>query len=322
MILAHVNGLFTYLRMKIATVVRWWIGVVLLSFGCFANAAPVWLGYSDVSPRGFTVTVQSDEAVLSATLRVFTDVNATSEVTSALSLKSPTENVSAFHAQGFSSFRVGDAALESSYYAQVEVLTGSGTYFLPGTAGALEEVQTVRALQSITPDDQLSLNALVSFDLAATTANSHSAVSLQTAGMAYPLLQLSDRPSAYFDLNNAIDVTGDRLELPAGELVALNQYFGVNCASENALTRYRRAIAAVPSGSAQPVVPLEACFFADVDCNLTVNNVDVEQTRQRVFQTALDCGFNPDLDIVSDDTIDVLDFQSVLNRLGQSEPFE
>ena len=40
-----------------------------------------------------------------------------------------------------------------------------------------------------------------------------------------------------------------------------------------------------------------------------------------VFDTFLgDCRFNPDLDTVADDGIDVLDLQRVLNRLGEGAP--
>ncbi len=319
---SNVNNLFTWFCRNYRAIVRWLVMTVSMFFCALTLAAPVWLGYSDIAPGGFTVSIQSDEPILLLTPRVFSDMNASSEVTATLSIKPSPADVPAFLAQGLGSYRVGNAQTNFSYYAQFEVQTASGTYLLPGPAGSLQPVQTANALQSLTPADQLDLNALVSFDLAAAIANTHSILSLQTSAMTSPLIQLSDGPKAYFDLNNAIDVSGNRLSLAAGELVALNQYFGVNCASEVALTRYRRVTASADAGSAQAIVPLEACFFADIDCNSSVTNADVDLVRQRMFQAASSCGFNPDLDIVSDDTINVLDFQSVLNRLGQSEPFE
>jgi hypothetical protein len=63
------------------------------------------------------------------------------------------------------------------------------------------------------------------------------------------------------------------------------------------------------------------CFFADTVCDDMVNTADAQRVLDIFSRTQGQCGFNSDLDIVADHTINILDVQSVLNRSGQSAPF-
>jgi hypothetical protein len=74
-----------------------------------------------------------------------------------------------------------------------------------------------------------------------------------------------------------------------------------------------------------PITELESgdpCFFADTLCDDTIDILDAQRVLTAFRSQPGDCRFNSDLDVVPDQTINVLDVQSVLNRLGESAPFD
>ena len=128
--------------------------------------------------------------------------------------------------------------------------------------------------------------------------------------------------NAIVDLNNIFDVIGQNAEIPDDEILLVTHYRGRLCTLESQkLVRFRRVPAHAEVPRITEVEDADTCFFADGVCDDTVNILDFQFVLNAFNRTLGDCSFNPDLDVVQDDVINILDVQSVLNRFGQSAPF-
>lgn len=77
-------------------------------------------------------------------------------------------------------------------------------------------------------------------------------------------------------------------------------------------------------GSIQvPSIPasLTVCFYADLDCNDSVDISDVQKVAGQWGKAPGSPGYNPDYDIDRDGDTDIVDVQYVAGRWGQSAPF-
>ena len=117
-------------------------------------------------------------------------------------------------------------------------------------------------------------------------------------------------------------------EVPVGEVLELTELRGLICPglTNHRSLRFRHApeheeVATI----GRAISELESatpCFFADTDCNGAVNILDAQRVLNIWATQSTECLFNPDLDISPDQAINILDFQGVLNRFGETAPFD
>jgi len=122
------------------------------------------------------------------------------------------------------------------------------------------------------------------------------------------LLLTADATQNSFNMNNLFDpLSGQSLNLAGGERVRLTERHGnLGCA---AIDRFRRVPAdlEVTRGSA-----FERCARSlDMDCNNTVNILDILRVARGIGSSPGDTCFNSDLDLNADGTVNQLDADAV-----------
>ena len=128
--------------------------------------------------------------------------------------------------------------------------------------------------------------------------------------------------NAIVDLNNIFDTVGQNAEIPDDEILLAVHYRGRLCSQEDQkLVRFRRVPPHMEIPLITEVEDAASCFFADTVCDDSVNILDFQFVLNAFNRTLGECAYNPDLDVVADNVINILDVQSVLNRFGQSAPF-
>jgi len=306
--------------------------VCLLAAVLTTPAALVDVMPTDVTTRAFSVVWAADEPIASATVRVFSDAAGTTEITDALTvtLVAPQAALDL----GLGKIDVTGLAADTCYYWQVES-TGAVPVQSPA-APPFPEVCTALSTTKATAAETPIVNDLIVEPLSAPDGVTPGdgmllVLSLPALG-AYPVSSFAGEnaalPSAAVDLGNVHDATsGTSAEPATGDVLRIRHFRGLHCADpdEQALVRYRRVPAhdELPTLGA-PIVELEAgdpCFFADTECDDTIDILDAQRVLNAFDSQSGDCRFQADLDIVADQEIDVLDLQSVLNRFGQSAPF-
>jgi len=306
----------------------------VLPGGAQAQPAVSGLTPSDVTPKAFSLVWVADEPVTAATVRAFAEPEGTTDLTDTLTQ----ELVSSEHPPaldlGLVKVDVHGAAPSTCFYVQAQTQAASGIAFTP-EAPPFPEVCTQARTRRDDVFGQPVTNDLLRHELSIPDGTA-------PATGALVLLEPTDVASAPISafvgegfaagqavLNlNAVfaSATQETTPLAAGTPVRLRELRGTLCPNpgDQARTRYRRLpdheeVATIGAPISQ-VEPPEACFFADTDCSGTVEEADGERVLDGFDAFLGECRFNPDLDTVADDGIDVLDLQRVLNRVGQPAP--
>jgi hypothetical protein len=290
---------------------------------------------TDVTTRAFAVVWVSDEAVTTATLRVFADSAGVTELTGGLNLSLASQSIAQTHALGIVKVEVDGLGPDTCYYFQTETTTASGTLSSPPSS-PFTEVCTQIGTRRVTGTDTPIVNDLILHEVFAPdggTPATGAILLLAAPGLAtHPISALVGdefaAPSVMVDLNNLFDLTTKlSAEVSEAEILQISEFRGLLCPNltGHRLTRYRRAPAhGEISTIGFPITELEipdACFFADTFCDDTVDILDAQRVLTAFGGQSGDCAFNSDFDIVPDQVINVLDVQSVLNRFGESAPF-
>lgn len=292
-----------------------------------ARAAVLDLTPTDVTPRAFSVVWVSDVAPTATSVRVFLAADGTSEVTGSLAI------APAVVANGIVKIDVGGALPGTCYYVQSSTTAGS-VVLAPATPPFLA-ICTPLAASAADATAKPIPSDVVALDLFAPDGLTPGTGTLLLASIpgssAYPIASWVGNtvpaPAALADLGRFFDATTQKtLEPVAGAPMTMTQLRGLLCpgAVSHRLLRYRRvpahlevSILGTSIAEMEPAVP---CHFADTSCDGTVSAADSQRVVDAFFSLPGSCRFNPDLDLVSDGEIDVLDLQRLLNRWGEATP--
>lgn len=295
---------------------------------------------TDVTPRAFSVVWVSDEPVLDARVRIFSDPDGTAEITGSLTGELVSAAVQGADALGLVKVDVTGAQPDTVYYLRTETDAAAGLTTYPVDAPPLEVKTAVGNAVAAADGSPIANDLLIH-----TVANPQDAAALPGALVLlrvpavsrYPLTAFvgadGDAASAVIDLNNLFadlppDGDGYNAQTSPGAVIEITDYRGSLCASpaDQALTRIRRlpaAAAAPPLTEAQAPAP---CFSptgtaADFDCSGSVNPIDFNEFLMRFgsSRAADPCRFHPDFDLNGDDGVDPRDFNDFLIVFGSSE---
>jgi hypothetical protein len=299
---------------------------------------------ADVTTRAFSAVWASSEPVTTATVRVFSDAGGTHEITSTLSLTLVSTSFPPALTQGIVKVGVVGLSPNTDVYFQTLTTGSSGTVQFPAAPPFLQ-VHTATKTIKVNASNQPVANDVLQHDVFAPDGVTPAAGTLLVVAApnlgAYPLTAFVGEgvpaPAAVVDLTNLFTAaSGVNAEVSVGQILTVTEFRGLVCPglADHKLLRFRRAPAAGTGGGPAPgpvlapepprVTELKApseCFFADTVCDDMVNTADAQRVLDIFSRTQGQCGFNSDLDIVADHTINILDVQSVLNRSGQSAPF-
>lgn len=304
--------------------------VMAAGFPDLAEADVSDITIADVTTRSFSVVWVSDEPVISASVRVFADVDGTTELTSTLTIDTVSAVLPPAHDQGIVKVVVDGLSAQQAVFVQTVTDTATGQVASPAAApflGLATAVATTRAQ----PNAEVIANDLIQhvvvnpLDGATPTAGTLVLLEVSSLGTS-PLSAIvgeSGFTDAVFNLNNYRDDAGTNIAVPDDEILSLTEFRGLLCTGldRHRLVRFRRH--PVQMGS-PPITELRTpagCFFADTVCDDEVNVLDLQFVLNAFNRTLGECGFHPDLDISVDNVINILDVQSVLNRFGQQAPF-
>jgi hypothetical protein len=285
---------------------------------------------ADPAAASFAVVVIADTPVLDATIRVFSDAEGTTEITSQVESRLTSADQPGMHARGIARFDLEDLSALTNYYVRLEVSQATGTITWP-TDNSLLAVRTAATSRPVSASGQLDLNETLRHRVYRPTALAGgddvlvtvSVPGADSATLAEFSTQQATTPAAYFELSNLTAANGNRLTVAPGAVLAVQEYHGLACGTseQSGITRFRRGPVQTAAGQPLALRDAPACFAADTYCDGTVDVLDVQFLLNAWSRNAGDCGFNPDLDLVGDGTVDVLDLQSLLNQFGHSEPF-
>lgn len=147
---------------------------------------------------------------------------------------------------------------------------------------------------------------------------------VEPSGVGYPVTAFVGdgvaSPLALVDLNNLFDAsTHENLDVFGGNVLILREFRGDGAGLGSAtLVRYRKAPLDVALAEIKDPVQ---CFFADNNCSDGVNIIDVQRGLNLFDSMIGDNDFNSDMNVVVDNTINILDIQGILNRLDETAPF-
>jgi len=310
--------------------------VGLLATASVGGAVPVIssLTPADATPKAFSVVWVSDEAVSSASVRIFAEPEGTTERTAELVQVLVSESFPPALDLGLVKVDVTEASPDTCFYIQTETQSATGTTLEPSAPPFVEVCTTTRTTRE-GPFGQPLTNDLLRHELTApdgATPATGALVLLETPEVGGGALSafVGDgyaEDQVVWTLNDVFaGDSGENVALAGGSPVRLRELRGRLCSdpTEQARTRYRKLPAheefASLGVSLSQVEPPELCFFVDADCNGTVEEADANRLFEGFDASAGECRFNPDLDVVADDRIDILDAQQVLNRLGEPAP--
>lgn len=286
---------------------------------------------TDVTTRAFSTVWLSDEAIVDATVHIFSDAEGLDEITSTLNVDLVSVDFPLALTNGIAKVDVTGLPADTVVYIQTETTTATGTLLVPAP-GPFIEVRTAVETTKVNSVGGPIVNDLIHhevFEPDGTTPAMGSLILVKAPSLSvYPLSAFVadgfDAPGAAADLNNLFDDnTGSSAEVAEGLILQVTEFRGLLCSvDDHKLLRYRRAPVHTED---PPITELETpdlCFSLDTVCDDVINILDV-QRELNIFNAALgECLFNPDLDIVADDVINILDVQSVLNRFGDEAPFD
>ncbi|MGE3541849.1 MAG: hypothetical protein AB7N91_31055 [Candidatus Tectimicrobiota bacterium] len=306
--------------------------LLLMLWTTVAGAAVADVTVADVTTRAFSVVWVSDEAVQTATVRVFSDAQGQTEITTNVHVTLVSSLFPPALTQGVVKVSVAGLSANTRVFVQTETTGASGTVRFPAAPPFVEVLtasRTSKAKANNTPIVNDVLVHTMSPPGGASAAGTllmvrapHLGASPLTAfaGDGFPL------PTAAIDLNNLFDVaTRESVEVPAAEILEFTEFRGRRCPNltDHKLVRFRRAPAHQETPAITELETASPCFFADTVCDDQVNILDVQRVLNVFNADSQDCAFNPDLDTVAsvDNVINILDVQRVLNRFGEQAPF-
>lgn len=308
------------------------IVLLLMFLPLSAYAAVFDIQPTDVTTRAASVVWVSDEPVLSANVRVFSDINGTTEITSSLTLAVVSAQFPPAHDNGIVKVDIIGLSPNTPVYIQTETTTVLGLIQEPAMGPFIEIVSATETIKANTSNQPI-VNDLIRHQLFApdnVTAAAGTLILLKANGVStYPISAFMNEggfqaPDAIVDMNNLFDTTGKSVEILADQVIEITHYRGILCASDmsrQALGVRRRAPTHTEIPSITELEDPVQCFFANLDCNDVIDIVDV-QALLNVWGTTLgECRFNPHFDINADGQINIIDFQAILNQWSKTRPF-
>ena len=308
------------------------VTLIYLSISSPAYSAIFDIQPTDVTTRAASVVWVSDEPVLGAAVRVFSDANGTTEITTGLTLTVVSERFPPAHDNGIVKVDITGLTPNTLVYIQTETTTASGLIQAPAT-GPFIEIHTATQTTKANSSNQPIVNDLIRQPLLApdnVTAAAGTLMLLKANGVsAYPVSAFSGEggfqtPDAVVDMNNLFDNTGRSAEVLADQVIEITHYRGTLCASDMANQKLgvrRRAPAHTETPAITELENPTHCFYANLDCNETIDIGDI-QALLNVFNSSVgSCKYNPNFDINSDGSLDIGDFQGILNQWNKTRPF-
>jgi hypothetical protein len=304
--------------------------LLLALWAAAASAAVADVTVTDVTTRAFSVVWVSDEAVDTATVRVFSDADGSTEITSTVQITLVSRLFPPALTQGVVKVTVVGLTANAHVFVQTETTGASGTVRFPATPPLLDVHTTARTtkaranhapmvhdvvLHTMSPPGGASAAGTLLMVRAP-----HLGASPLTAfaGDGFPL------PIAAIDLNNLFDATTlASADIPDAAILEFTEFRGRQCPNlvNHRLVHFRRAPAHQDTPAMTKLAIAPRCFFADTVCDDRVNILDVQRVLNVFNAGQQDCAFHPDLDTVGDAVINILDVQRVLNRFGEQAPF-
>ena len=303
------------------------LSIASLSFSSLAEVFDTTI--TNVTSKSFSVVWVSDEPVISADVAVYSDPAGTSERTVTKTVLS--SQITSAHDNGIVQVNITGLSPNSTVYIQTETVSASATTQFPANAPFLE-LTTATKTTKANAQNELIMNDLMMVDTVGINGVSPSPGTLMIVDIPgvsnYPLSVFVGEGgvpdiSAIVNLNNLYDTTSRSADINGEETIQYDELRGLNCVDvqNHRLRRFGK----VPSNTESPklnnLVSPSPCFDADIDCNDTVDNTDFDWVVNGFNAIPEDCLFNPQSDVVSDNVINVLDAQQILNNLGESAPF-
>jgi len=325
------NNILVVFRLSIKTIVLLFCSFLAVNT---VNGAVHDLTVTDVTTRSFSLVWVSDEPILDATVNIYCCANTSTDITSSFGISSISAESTNSHDLGIAKILITGLHAEQCVYVQTRTVGVNETVLEPAVPllQVCTEKKTTKADITAAP----ILNDLIEHHIFWPQGTNPVAGSLLLIKIPsiqqYPLSVLvgaeTDPKSAIVDLNNVFSsLLSSNANLDEGAIIELTEMKGLGCAefSDHKLVRFRR----VPAHSevdilGQKLVEVEtteSCFSADTVCNDSVDIIDVQYGLNILNATETQCKFNPDIDVVQDGTINVLDIQSILNFVGQTAPF-
>jgi len=287
---------------------------------------------SDVTTRAFSVVWVSDEAITSATVRVYSDIEGANQVIAgiALNLVSPPAAL----INGIAKVDVTGLAADTVYYIDTETVGDTtGSVFFPEAASTLIEVKTALSTTRENLTGGPIVNDLIQheiFEPDGITESQGTLLMLKIPSISsYPLTAFVGEgfsvPQAVVDLNNLFeDASGISAEVLANTIMELSEFRGLLCNVEDQKsTILRRVPVHVEVPSITELEVPAACFSpdgisADFNCDRVIDPLDFFDFQGQFGRTNSSCKFNSDFDFNNDgviDPLDFFDFQPVFGRV-------
>lgn len=296
---------------------------------------------SDVTTRSFSVVWSSDAPVSDARVYVFADPDGATLLYPSLPAYAAYPSITATlnsasvpqaHALGIVKLTVSGLPADTPVYIQTETRPTSGPPEVFPLSPPYLEVRTAVATMPVTAAAHPIVNDVVEHPVFAADGVTPAAGALvlvdipglTTAPQSAFVGEAASAPSALVDLSNTFDAAGVTAQVPDEAILRITEYRGGLCAglTDHRLVRFRRLPAPLPGPTVtEAVVPLP-CFPADPVCDDVVNVLDLQWALNHLGRIKGECGFHPDMDLVADFTIDMSDVRSILERFGESAPFE
>lgn len=284
---------------------------------------------ANVSPNSVALVWTFDEAVLSATVRTYTDASATNEVTG-LDVEVQSADAAQAHTLGVVMVRVAGLDPDSNYYFQLDTTTAGGGDVFPASGAGLMTRTAVR----IDRESQLNPGVAISNDTLTLPVSAPDGTApvdsiltlLEVPGAGQsPLAAFArtvDLKSAALNLNNLFDAAGRSYEVPDGTALQVTHWRGLLCdAAEQETVSYRRTRTHPEVPRVATADPGVACYGSDTVCDGVLNVLDFQYVLGALDAVVGDCAYAETFDSNLDLQIDAADYQPIIDRLDDVEPF-
>ena len=233
---------------------------------------------TDVTTRALSVVWVSDEAVTSATIRIYSDIDGVVDLTSAFTITADSALVPNAHTQGIVKVTAFGLAPDTNYYIQTETITSSGLTITP-VASSLLLVHTALETTKVSPSNLPIVNDVLTHDVFfpdGVTPAPGTLVFAEVDGMsAYPLTAFAGEngfapQTAAIDTNNFFGADGRSLELIADDALKVTVFRGLICSTDFAnqsFFGFRRAPGHEETPAITEVESPFNCFTSDPICD-------------------------------------------------------
>ncbi len=287
---------------------------------------------SDVTTRAFSVIWSSDEPVIDATVKVFSDESGTTELTTEFTISLISEDYPPALAQGIVKVDIVGLESDATYYFQTQTQTVSATISSP-VMPPLPSVHTAAITTIANSANQPIVNDLILnriYQPDGTTPAEGTLMIVRIPEVSdYPLSAFVgeniDAPFVIVDLNNLFDASGTSAEVPPDAVMEITEFRGTLCDPDtHELIRMRRT----PEHEEDPpITELEdpiPCFSpnaigADFSCDGRIGAGDFNLFLAQFGLQGPDCRYNSDFDLNTDDRVGAGDFNLFLSVFGNTE---